>query len=275
MNPPRSPVMRPSGHIWAFSAGVLLCGVVSPAWSADGDQLIRLLESRSCPGCRLQDADLVHADLRDARLKGAQLQRANLSSARLDGADLRGTNLSFTSLAGASLRGADLRGSDLLGTDLRQADLSGALLDPGSLSRAHWQQARGISPSQHSYAELHNAGVNAAQAGQQPEAEVLFGEAIKRQPDAAISWVARGISRTEQGKTELAAQDYRYAAQLYASLGDTETANQLNKASEELSTPPKKARGGNGLGSQIIGAATAAFQILGPLALKAMMPMGI
>ena len=255
MNLPRSPVMRPSGHIWAFSAGVLLCGVVSPAWSADGNQLIRLLESRSCPGCRLQDADLVHADLRDARLKGAQLQRANLSSARLDG--------------------ADLRGSDLLGTDLRQADLSGALLDQGSLSRAHWQQARGISTSQHSYAELHNAGVNAAQAGQQPEAEALFGEAIKRQPDAAISWVARGISRTEQGKTELAAQDYRYAAQLYASLGDTETANQLNKASEELSTPPKKARGGNGLGSQIIGAATAAFQILGPLALKAMMPMGI
>ena len=57
---------------------------------------MRTLDQRACERCMLQDADLVHADLRDARLQGAQLERANLSGARLDGADLRESNLRFT-----------------------------------------------------------------------------------------------------------------------------------------------------------------------------------
>ena len=257
-----------------LSVALLLATLPRVGHAGDGEQVLRLLEQRSCEGCRLQDADLVQADLRDARLRNAQLQRANLSGSRLDGADLRGANLSFTSLAGATLRGADLRGSLLLGTDLRQADLSGAALDPGALSRSHWQQAIGIASSVHSYAELHNAGVGAARLGRYPEAEQWFGEAIRRQPEAAISWVARAICRVEQGRNALAAQDFNYAAALYSRQGEAKEAEQLEQAARELGEPEQTARG-NGMGSALLGGLLGAVQLLGPLAGKALLPLGL
>ena len=79
---------------------ILLLGTPVAAQPADSGDLIRVLQQRHCPDCRLADADLVHADLRDAHLAGARLQRANLGEARLDGADLSGSDLSFTSLRG-------------------------------------------------------------------------------------------------------------------------------------------------------------------------------
>lgn len=254
-------------------AAGLLSGI--PAAHAADEALIQLLEKRSCPGCNLADADLVHADLRDANLQASKLIRANLSQARLDGARLNGADLSFTSLLGASLRGADLRGARLEGTDLRQADLSGTLLDPGALSHTHWQQAKGLPASQLSYTDLHNAGVEAAQTGRFPEAERWFSDAIRRQPDAAISWVARGISRGEQGKTQLASADFNYAASLYRLRGGEAEANQLETAATQLTQPTKKANGGNGMGGQILSGALATFQLLAPLAAKAFLPMGI
>lgn len=254
-------------------AGPILLGLVaavapvgSPtALAANTDQLIRLLQRGSCPGCRLQDADLVQANLREADLRRAQLQRANLSSALLDGARLMGADLSFTSLAGASLRGADLRGARLEGTDLRGSDLFGALLDPGALARTYWQDARGISSGSLGYADLHNAGVRASLAGNPPQAEQLFGEAIAQQPEAALSWLARGIARKEQGKTALAAQDFRYAAALFAQQGDNPTAIKLNQAATEMEKPPSSRGGGKGLG--IMTGAVSLFQSLATLAL--------
>lgn len=262
-------------RLWPLGLGVLLLSLPTPGHATDQQQLMRLLESRSCQGCKLQDADLVQADLRDARLKGAQLQRANLSGSRLDGADLSRANLSFTSLAGASLRGADLRGSDLNGTDLRQADLSGALLDPGSLSRTHWQQAHGVDPTQQSYAELHNAGVSASQLGDFQQAETYFGEAIRKQPDAAISWVARGIVRSEQGKAQLAAQDIYQAASLYQQMGDIQQADGLKRIGENLLNPPKSGQSGNGRGSAFLTSAGSLFQAIAPFAMKLLMPIGL
>jgi tetratricopeptide (TPR) repeat protein len=249
--------------------------VAMPAAHAGDETLIRLLEKRSCARCNLADADLVYADLREANLKGAKLQRANLSQARLDGAQLMGADLSFTSLLGASLRGADLRGAKLEGTDLRQADISGAQLDPGALSRTHWEKARGVSATQLSYAELHNAGVEASKAGRQPEAERWFSEAIRRQPDSAISWVARGISRNEQGNVEAAAADFNYAATLYRAQGEETESKQLEKAAFSLVQPEKKKPGGSGMGSQMLSGALAVIQFLGPIAVKAFVPMGI
>ncbi len=237
--------------------------------------LIQLLETKRCEGCQLTDADLAGADLRDGDLRGAQLRRANLSRAVLDGARLSGADLGFTSLLGASLRGADLRGARLEGTDLRQADLSGAKLDPGALAAAHWQGATGIDASQQSYGELHNAGVDASRQGHYPQAEQYFSDAIRRQPDAAISWVARGITRSEQGKTQLAAQDFTYAASLYERGGELDTTAQLRDASRKLLAAGKKPQGGNGLGTQLMGGAMAAFQFLAPIAAKALIPMGI
>jgi len=273
-----APPTLPGPGLLLSAAASLLAAVamlMPPTAKADSSDLFKLLETRSCRGCKLQDADLVHADLRDADLRHAQLQRANLGQARLDGAQLSGANLSFTSLMGASLRGADLRGARLDGTDLRQADLSGALLDAGALSRSHWQRATGIEPTQLSYAELHNAGAEAAQQGRYPEAESFFSAAIRKEPTAAISWVARGICRGEQGKSELAANDFNYAASLYGERGEQEQALQLKQAAKTVvaSTKPDTP-GGNGAGSKALSSALGAFQFLAPLAAKAFLPMG-
>ena len=256
---------------------LLAAGLMAGAPGARaGDQtLIQLLEKRSCPRCNLADADLVHADLRDADLQGSKLQRANLSQARLDGARLNGADLSFTSLLGASLRGADLRGARLEGTDLRQADLSGVLLDPGALGRTHWQQARGLPADQLSYADLHNAGVDAAQAGRFPEAERWFSDAIRRQPDSAISWVARGITRSEQGHAPLASADLAYAAGLFRARGEAAEALELEKAAAKLIQPTKNPRSGNGAGITLLSGAINIFKYLAPLASKALIPSGI
>jgi uncharacterized protein YjbI with pentapeptide repeats len=263
-------------RLWLLGL-LVLAGLIAqeaPAvQAADGQALIRLLGTKRCNNCALADADLVQADLRDAELNGAQLQRANLSGARLDGARLGGADLSFTSLQGASLRGADLRGARLLGTDLRDADLSGAQLDANALASSHWQGARGIDAGQQSYAALHNAGVDSAQRGRFPEAEQFFSAAIGRQPEAAISWVARGISRSEQGNTVAAAQDFTYAADLYALEGQLETSKQLKEAALQLDAKPGKGRGGNGLGPQILSGTMGVLQFLAPLAVKAFVPL--
>jgi len=243
------------------------------AQAASGDDLIRLLERRGCPGCRLQDADLVQADLRDSDLRNAHLQRANLSQARLDGAVLRGADLRFSSLQGASLRGADLRGALLEGTDLRHSDLSAAQLDGGALERSHWEGAIGIQPSKLSYAQLHNAGVKAAEEGRFPEAETFFSQAIQRQPQAPVSWVARGISRQEQGQTQLAAQDLNHAAALLEQGGDTKGAQDLRKAASSITKPDAKPRSGNGFGGQVLQGAAALAGALAPLAVKFLVPL--
>ena len=257
-----------------FTGPALLALLLAGQARAGSDvDLIRLLNQRNCPRCKLQDADLVHADLRDADLQGAKLQRANLGQARLDGASLQGADLRFTSLQGASLRGADLRGANLEGTDLRQSDLSGAQIDPGGLARSHWQDARGVAPTVLSYPELHNAGVTAALEGRHPQAEQLFSEAIRLQPDAAISWVARGLSRTEQGKTDLAAADLNYAAVLYGQAGEEAQAKQLTEVATALLKPGKKANQGSGMGGQMLSGAAAFASAVAPLAMKFLLPL--
>ena len=242
---------------------------------AQTDPLLQLLQHKHCHRCNLNDADLVHADLRDVDLRDAQLKRANLSQAKLDGADLSGSDLSFSSLQGASLIGADLRGSVLYGTDLRRADLSGAKLDERALERAHWQGARGIAKGSRSHAGLHNAGVDAAQAGRWPEAEKLFSAAIQSEPEEPLSWVARGLSRGEQGKNDLAARDLAHAGRLFADQGDTVKADQLMAASRKVYDSPDHpvAPQGNGVGSALLSGALSAAQALAPIALKALMPM--
>ena len=253
---------------------ILLLGTPVAAQPADSGDLIRVLQQRHCPDCRLADADLVHADLRDAYLAGARLQRANLGEARLDGADLSGSDLSFTSLRGASLRGADLRGSRLYGTDLRHADLSGARLDAGALDQSHWQGARGIGRGLRSHASLHNAGVDAALSGRWMEAERLFSAAILDNPQEALSWVARGLSRGEQGKNDLAGRDLAHAGLLFEQQGDPIKADQLKQASTRVHEPAAADEPtGNGLGSAVLGSALSTIQALAPIALKALMPM--
>ena len=259
--------------MFALIAGCLRLS--STAIAADQQDLIQLLDSRQCRACQLSDVDLTHADLRDADLQRARLQRANLSQARLDGADLSGSDLSFTSFQGASLRGADLRNSRLMGADLRRADLTGALLDQNALDQSHWNGARGVSRGARSHAGLHNAGVDAAQEGQWPVAEQLFSAAIAAKPEEPLSWVARGLSRGEQGKNGLASRDLAHAGQLFADQGDIVKADQLKQASQRAYDSPDEPRttNGNGVGSALLSGVLSAAQTLAPIALKALMPM--
>ena len=246
--------------------------------TARADDLIILLQRGSCPDCRLSDVDLVHADMQNADLRRAQLQRANLGQARLDGADLREANLSFTSLRGASLRGADLTGSRLYGTDLREADLSGARFHPKALEEAHWQGAKGVGIGLRSHARLHNAGVMAFQSSRWSEAERLFTDAIRSNPNEPHSWVARGISRSEQAKDELAAADLTHAAATYRSLGAEAWAAQLKDAAEALHKRRLEAKAvtdEKGIGVQILEGGITALKMLVPIAAKALAPLGV
>ena len=253
---------------------LLLTVLVGAPLSARADDLFVLLQTGSCPNCTLADADLVHADLRDANLNAADLRRANLSRARLDGADLREADLRFSSLKGASLQGADLRGARLEGTDFRQADLSGSLFNPGGLERSHWLGAIGMNHGLRSSASLHNAGVDAAKEGRWPVAEQLFSAAIAANPDEPLSWVARGLSRGEQGKDKLAFRDLAHAGQLFADQGDMVKANQLNEASNRVYDSQNETviANGNGIGSALLSGALSAVQALAPIALKVLTP---
>ena len=252
---------------------LLLTVLLGAPLCARADDLIVLLKAGSCPNCRLADGDLVHADLRDADLTSADLKRANLSRARLDGADLRDADLRFSSLQGASLRGADVRGAKLDGTDLRQADLSGTLISPGALERSHWLGAIGINQGLRSAASLHNAGVDEANAGRWPQAERLFGEAIQVDPDQAMSWIARGLSRGEQGDEAKAAQDLLHAAGLLEQQGLKEQGEQVRQTVSRLQTDEADpAKSGNGVGSALLDGAISTLSTLAPLALQTLVP---
>ena len=253
---------------------LLFTFLVTTPLMARSDDLIVLLQQRKCPECRLTDVDLVHANLRDADLQNSKLMRANLSQAQLDGANLSGADLSFTSLRGASLRGADLTGSRLYGTDLREADLSGALFNPKALEEAHWQGVTGVAVGSRSNARLHNAGVKAFQASRWAEAERLFTDAIRSDPNEPFSWVARGISRSEQAKDDLAAADFSYAAASYQSLGAEGWATQLTAAAELLRNRRFKAntvREGKG----ILQGGMSTLRMLILIGAKALTPIGM
>ena len=256
-------------------APLLLILLLGTPLAARAEDLILLLEARQCPNCQLADSDLVHADLRNANLKGAQLRRANLSHVLLDGADLSGSDLSYASFQGASLRGADLRNSRLMGTDLRRADLTDALLDENALDQSHWDGAKGASRGARSHAGLHNAGVVASKQGRWPLAEQLFGAAIDANPNEPLSWVARGLSRGEQGKDDLASRDWAHAGQLFAEQGDWVKANQLEQASRRFYDSSEKTgiADGNGIGSALLNGAITTVRAIAPIALKALKPI--
>ena len=258
-------------RLWLAFA--LISSTTSAPAAPKGDAaLIELLQTQACLKCDLADVNLVHAQLQDANLEGAKLQRANLSQARLDGAILRGADLSFTSLRGASLRGANLLGTTLVGTDLREVDLTGARVDPNALEQAHWRGATGLKATTQSYAALHNAGVTAAESGRWSDAEKLFGLAILKQPNAAESWVARGITRESLGKRELAIQDFTYAGQLYSENGAMEITKQLELTAASLQDKNTANKDGNGAGSKLLSGLLSTTQTLIPMAMKLLTP---
>jgi hypothetical protein len=103
----------------------------------------------------------------------------------------------------------------------------------------------------------------------------LFGEALRQSPEAPITWLARGVSRAEQGKREEAQQDLNYAAVLYAQRGEMEEAKRIQTAARKLGEDPGRKPAGNGMGGALLTSAVGLAQFLAPLALKALVPMGL
>ncbi len=82
----------------------------------------QLLETRSCAGC-----DLRNANLKQQNLEGVNLEGANLQGANLEGAKLGNANLKRVNLTGANLNRADLgctRMSLKLSSDQKNTDIS-------------------------------------------------------------------------------------------------------------------------------------------------------
>src|SRR5260370_4758784 len=83
-----------------------LAGVSCEA--ADQKQIQQLLETKSCEGCDLSEADLHGQNLFEAKLAGANLRDADLRDATLTSADLSGARLAGAKLEGAKLIEAKL-----------------------------------------------------------------------------------------------------------------------------------------------------------------------
>jgi hypothetical protein len=82
-------------------------------WVKDGS-----LAGKTLHWAKLQNADLIEADLRGTNLGDAELQDANLWYANLQGASLGKANLKKTELGGAKLQGTDLQEADMRGAKL-------------------------------------------------------------------------------------------------------------------------------------------------------------
>ena len=120
--------------------------------------------------------------------------------------------------------------------------------------------------------------MEAFQAGRWHEAEQLFGAAIDIGRNEPLSWVARGISRSEQAKDVLAAADFRYAADIYRTQGADEWATQLTVAANEVQKrrfESKAPREGQGIGGQLLEGGITAVRVLAPIAARALTPLGL
>jgi uncharacterized protein YjbI with pentapeptide repeats len=78
-------------------------GVLAANWVTQTNHVRDLLETKECPDCNFQRADLERLDLRKVDLQGANLQGANLKGAQLGRADLSRADLRHANLEGANL----------------------------------------------------------------------------------------------------------------------------------------------------------------------------
>ncbi len=95
-------------------------------------EIQQLLATKTCPGCNLQNAGLVFAQIIEANLTEADLERAQLVSANLWRSDL-----TFANLKCAILERANLGESHMAGANLERALMWGTRLDKAFLHRAN------------------------------------------------------------------------------------------------------------------------------------------
>jgi uncharacterized protein YjbI with pentapeptide repeats len=116
---PRFPILPANPILKAILAdrfpllSVNQLGMTSIAQAANPDHVKQLLQTKSCPGCDLSEANLSDKDLQGANLSGADLHSANLSRSNLTQADLSDAKMHHANLTKANLTDADLTATSL------------------------------------------------------------------------------------------------------------------------------------------------------------------
>ena len=96
---------------------------------------------------------------------------------------------------------------------------------------------------------------------------------IEANPDQALSWIARGLSRGQQGYE---ARQSGFAVADSDLQGALEQSEQLRKAVSKLrDRDSKETAYGNGIGSALLGGALSTLEALAPLALQTLSPGGM
>jgi hypothetical protein len=167
--PPRPPAPEPRPTIAANPGSGGGAPSTTPSAPVSGGptrlsaaDVSRLRDTKQCPGCSLDGANLSFASLfganlanaslrtsimngstltaailNSANLSGANLSRADLGGAQLRQAVLSNSDLSWATLSSARMQGAQLTGANLTGAKLMGADLTGANLNGANLSGAN------------------------------------------------------------------------------------------------------------------------------------------
>jgi hypothetical protein len=114
---------------------------------------------------RLQNANLVAAQITNSDLSNANLRKANLSKAIINysgfiQSDLRAANFTETKLYCSDLTGANLSGAKLTRANLAHTDFSNAIFDNADLTDANLSDAELVSAKGLTYEQLSKAIIN-------------------------------------------------------------------------------------------------------------------
>lgn len=234
-----------------------------PARAENLEQTHQLLATRQCAGCDLRNAGLIFAELSGANLSRADLSRANLSRANLQGADLRGANLMGASLNGANLAGARLEGANLMAADLRGAYLNGVVMEGAMVEGALLEGAIGLPTTVGTAEDFYQLAIQDEKRRDYVRSIENFTQVIIRNPTFAPAYFGRAAARAQGGDHTGAIADAREAERLFISQGDQKSAEMATKFAMLLEHPPeeKQPKGGNGIGTALLGLLGGALQI--------------
>jgi len=196
----------------------------------------RLIDTRKCDHCNLQEIDFHGLDLRGVSLRGADLsrsafrgtnlagahaERALFNSAQMAGVVLEGAFLSQAvfendgpipfdtgfyppvDLSGrANLRGADLTGAQMVGVNLTDADLTDARLPGADLRKADLTRAKLVGAKMQGAVLTEAIGDGAVLSGAKMGGVNLQGAVLKGAHLDGTDLTAAVLSRTPDGKLE-------------------------------------------------------------------------
>ena len=142
-----------SMRISILKVAAILCTmqIAAATFAYDGFHYSKLKESRNCPKCDLQVANLENLELNESDMSGAVCTAATFENSSLLGVDFEGAIL----IAGnfrkayleegnfklAKLQDADLSGTHLVNANFRHANLMGANLDGAIVIGADFEGA--------------------------------------------------------------------------------------------------------------------------------------